>query len=72
MTKDQAIQHFGLQQKLAEALGMTQGSVSLWKDSPPPLRQLQLEAVTAGALKADPECDKFRVPAPTQPATAAG
>lgn len=63
MTKDQAIQHFGSQLKLAEALGMTQGSVSLWKDSPPPLRQLQLEALTGGALKADAECDKYRLPA---------
>jgi len=32
----------------------------------------KLEAATGGELRADPECDKFRVPAPTQPATAAG
>jgi len=56
MTKDHAIKHFGSQAKLAAALGMTQGSVSLWGDYPPPVRQLQLEALTAGALKAEPEC----------------
>jgi DNA-binding transcriptional regulator YdaS (Cro superfamily) len=67
MTKDQAIRHFGSQQKLAQAIGMTQGSVSLWKDHPPPLRQLQIEALTAGELKAGPECDKFR---PAQQAAA--
>ena len=61
MTKDQAIQHFGTQAKLADALGMTQGSVSLWKEYPPELRQLQIESITAGALKAEPDCDKYRV-----------
>ena len=64
MTKDQAVQHFGTQVLLAQALGMSQGSVSLWGEFPPALRQLQLEAVTGGALKAEPDCDKYRVPAP--------
>jgi transcriptional repressor of cell division inhibition gene dicB len=63
MTKEDAIKFFGTQAKLAEAIGMSQGSVSLWGSSPPPLRQLQIEALTAGALKAGPECDKFRVTA---------
>jgi DNA-binding transcriptional regulator YdaS (Cro superfamily) len=62
MTKDQAVQHFGTQVLLAQALGMSQGSVSLWGDYPPALRQLQLEAATGGALKAEPDCDKYRVP----------
>lgn len=61
MTKDEAIKAFGTQEKLASALGMTQGSVSLWK-AVPPMRQLQIEALTGGALRADAECDKFRVP----------
>ena len=64
MTKDQAIQALGgTQAALAERLGMTQGSVSLWGEYPPPLRQLQIEVLTGGALKAEPECDKYRVPA---------
>jgi len=63
MTKDQAVGHFDTQVKLAEALGITQGSVAGWGVYPPPLRQLQLEALTGGALKAEPECDKFRAPA---------
>ena len=68
MTKDEAIAEFGTQAKLAEALGMTQGSVSLW-EKVPPLRQLQIEALTGGKLRADPECDKFRFgPAPVQQA----
>jgi hypothetical protein len=62
MTKDQAVQHFGTQVLLAQALGMSQGSVSLWGEFPPALRQLQLEAVTSGALKAEADCDKYRVP----------
>lgn len=62
MTKDQAVAEFGTQVKLAEALGMrSQGSISLWGTYPPPLRQLQIEALTGGKLRAEPECDKFRV-----------
>ena len=61
MTKDEAIAAFGTQAALADALGITQGSVSLWPDKVPVLRQLQLEALTQGRLKADPECDSFRV-----------
>jgi hypothetical protein len=63
MTKDQAVQHFGTQMELARALEMSQGSISLWDTYPPALRQLQLEALTKGALRAEPDCDKYRVPA---------
>lgn len=52
----------GTQAQLAEKLGMTQGSVSLWGESPPPLRQLQIERLSDGALRAGPECDAYRVP----------
>ena len=68
MTKDQAIAAFGTQVKLAQALGMSQGSVSLWGEHPPELRQLQIEALTQGRLKAEPACDKYRIPAPVQQA----
>lgn len=63
MTKDEAIAALGgTQAALAEALGMTQGSVSLWGEYPPPLRQLQIEALTGGKVRAEPDCDKYRVP----------
>lgn len=63
MTKDEAIAALGgTQAALAEALGMTQGSVSLWSEYPPPLRQLQIEALTGGKVRAEPDCDKYRVP----------
>ena len=54
MTKDAAIKHYGTQQKLADALGMSQASVSEWGEYPPALRQLQLQQVTKGKLKAEP------------------
>ena len=57
------IAHYGSQRKAAEALGLAQPSVANWKERPPPLRQLQIEAATNGVLKADPDCDKFRIPA---------
>lgn len=65
MKTDDAIEAFGGTQVLtAKALGITQGSVSLWGEYPPPLRQLQIEALTGGRLRAEPDCDKYRVPSP--------
>jgi DNA-binding transcriptional regulator YdaS (Cro superfamily) len=62
MTKDEAIAWAGgTQALLAERLGMRQASVSLW-DRVPPLRQLQIEALSGGEVRADADCDKFRVP----------
>ncbi len=52
MTKNDAIQHFGTQQKLAAALGITQPAIAAWKETIPLLRQLQLERLTGGVLKA--------------------
>ena len=55
MKKTDAIQHFGTQVALAAALGVDQSTISKsWGDFPPPLRQLQIEALTGGALKAEP------------------
>lgn len=62
MTKEEAVKHFGTQVLLCEALGIkSQGSVGAWREIPP-LRQLQIERLTGGALKAGPECDPYRVP----------
>jgi transcriptional repressor of cell division inhibition gene dicB len=68
MRTSQAIEHFGSQSALARALVMDQSSVSTWKEFPPALRQLQIEGLTGGALKAEPSCDKYRVPAPSKEA----
>ena len=40
---------------------MSQGTIAGWGEYPPPLRQLQIEVATGGALKAEPDCDKYRV-----------
>jgi hypothetical protein len=53
MTKDDAIKHFGSVTKLSRALGIKQPSISLWGDYPPPLRQVQIEALTGGVLRAE-------------------
>ena len=53
MTYDDVLEYFGTQVKIAAALEMTQGSVSAWDGSIPPLRQLQIQQVTRGKLKAD-------------------
>lgn len=57
LTKD-AIQHFGTQAALARALNIRQQSITDWGDTVPPLRQIQLEKLTAGdphPLKASPD-----------------
>lgn len=54
MTTADVIQHYGTQQKVADALGIRQGSVGGWGKYPPVLRQLQLQRITNGRLKAEP------------------
>lgn len=54
MLKKDAIAYFGTQRALAEALGIRTQSISDWPETVPELRQLQLERITGGQLKADP------------------
>lgn len=71
MRTSDVVTHYGSQAAVAEALGIKQPSVAMWGESPPPLRQLQLESLTGGKLKAGPECDAYKVsahPAPAQEA----
>lgn len=54
MRKETAVSYYGTQQKLADALGMTQGAMCSWNPERIPLaRALQLEKITKGVLKAD-------------------
>ena len=53
-----AVSYFGSQNKLAEALGISQASVSGWKPERIPLkRALQLEQITKGKLR--PNLDEY-------------
>ena len=54
MTKADVITYFGGARKAAEALGIATASVHQWGERVPPLRQLQLESITKGRLKAEP------------------
>lgn len=51
-----AISHYGSKLALAHALGIKVQSVYDWTEYPPDIRQVQLEMLTAGRLKAEPEC----------------
>ena len=55
MTYEQLIAKFRTQARAAEAIGVTKGAVSHWKKAGyiPYLRQLQIQKVTRGRLKAD-------------------
>jgi DNA-binding transcriptional regulator YdaS (Cro superfamily) len=61
MTKTEVLAHFGGAVATAKALGISQPSVSNWSEQLPELRQLEIEQLTGGALRAGPECDKYRV-----------
>jgi transcriptional repressor of cell division inhibition gene dicB len=54
MTTDQAVSHYGTQVKLATALKMAQSTISGWGEYPPEIRQLQIQQLTGGKLKAEP------------------
>ena len=56
MKTQDAITHAGGSLKLAQLLKLTSGAISQWGDYPPENRQLQLERITLGALKAEPGC----------------
>lgn len=55
MTPDQALKHFGTQEALAAAVGISQPAVAVWVANGliPPGRQAQLQIITAGKLRAD-------------------
>lgn len=57
MTLDDLMRHYGAesQQDLASRIGVTQGAVSQWKAAGkiPVYRQLAIETMTNGALRAD-------------------
>jgi hypothetical protein len=53
-TKDAAM-HFGSKKKLAVALNISPGAVTMWGDHVPESRQYQIQVLTKGALKADPK-----------------
>lgn len=48
-----ALNYAGGNTKLSELLGLSSGAISQWGEYPPDLRQLQIEAVSGGALKAE-------------------
>ena len=62
MKKSDVLAHFGGVIATAKALGVTQPAVTQWTDPLPELRQLEIEALTRGELRAGVECDKYRVP----------
>lgn len=55
MKTAQAIKHAGNALELAKMLGInSSGAISQWGEYPPDNRQLQIERITLGALKAEP------------------
>lgn len=53
MDMGKVVEWYGSKAAVARALGVSAVAVTRWKDDIPPLRQLQLERMTKGALRAD-------------------
>ena len=73
MTTDEAIEWAGgTQVLLAEKLSINQPSVSAWGKYPPDIRQIQIERLSKGRLKAEPSAylPKKARPVPNRRVTA--
>jgi len=55
MKTTEVLKHFSTQVALADVLGISRAAVSKWGEDVPPLRQLQLQAITDGKLRPDPD-----------------
>lgn len=53
MRRSEVIKYFGSQAAAARALNIKPASVAGWGKSVPKLRQLQIESLTGGKLRAD-------------------
>ena len=54
MDLEKVIEYFGGTDETCEALGVTKGAISQWRqDGIPELRQFQIEVLTKGKFKAD-------------------
>jgi transcriptional repressor of cell division inhibition gene dicB len=53
MDMREALEWYGTKTRIAEALRIKLPSVAEWGNTIPPLRQLQLERLTKGGLRAD-------------------
>lgn len=69
MKTSDVIAFFESQEKAAVRLSISQSAVAQWGEYPPALRQIQIEALTGGKLKAEPDCIKPKAKsAPKAPA----
>lgn len=51
-----AIEYAGSATALADLLDITPSAITQWGEEVPPARQMQLQRLSKGKLKADPDC----------------
>lgn len=54
MKKSDLIEHFGTQNAVAEALGITKSAVSQWEERIPEGMAYKAQVITGGKLRVDP------------------
>jgi DNA-binding transcriptional regulator YdaS (Cro superfamily) len=55
MSYDELVRHYGSMSEAARAIGLSRQTVHQWKRAGiPPVRQIQIEELTRGALRAEP------------------
>lgn len=55
MRKSDAVRYFGTEYRVAKALGINQSAVSRWTTYVPLIRAMQIERLSGGKLRADPD-----------------
>lgn len=56
MKKQDAIEHFGGESRIAEILGVSRQAVNQWPEIVPEGQAYKLQVITDGKLRADPKC----------------
>ena len=55
MQTDQVVEHFGGRRRVAEALGISTQAVAQWRERVPLQSAVQLEVLTQGRFRVDPD-----------------